>query len=237
MTSIGSAFSTANPLASSSEASSAFNQSAETYLQLFLVQMQNQDPTKPMDTAELTASLSQLTNSQQLIEVNESIEKLVEMQNNLNSSSVSSFINKQVQYQTNEIYFDGSTKSKLSYFMDKTFVSGQINVLDEKGDIVYFSPIDSSKGLHELEWEGKDKFGNVLEAGDYTVQIFGIDEDKDSTAQKALVNGIVTGIDFTSASEPLLKVVTSGDKKHEIELSKLASIDKVDLNDFYIGNN
>lgn len=222
MTSIGSAFAPTTT-ESSNNVNSAFNQSAETYLQLFLTQIQNQDPTEPVDTAELTASLSQLTNSQQLIEVNDSINKLVEIQNNTNASSITNMIDKKVQYNDDEFYYNPEYETQFSYIMDSDYVSGQVNILDSDGDIIYSSTVDGSQGTKEFKWQGKDKNGNQVSEGEYSVLVYGIDADKDSVIQKTLMEAAVTGVDFTAGGEPIIKLST-GLKDKSVGLSEIASI-------------
>ena len=46
---------------SSSGATSAYNLSTDDFMKLFLAQMQNQDPTKPMDDSQMLSELSQMT--------------------------------------------------------------------------------------------------------------------------------------------------------------------------------
>lgn len=233
MTSIGSSFITQNA-AVNSEVNSAFNQSAETYLQLFLTQLQNQDPTQPFETAELTASLSQLTNSQQLIEVNDSINKLVEIQTNTNASSITSMIDKKVQYAGDEFYYSSEFGSKFSYVLDQDYVNAQVNILDKDGEIVYFETVDGSQGLKDFEWDGKDKEGNQLAEGEYSALIYGIDGNKDSIPQKTLVEGVVIGVDFASSSDPIIKLST-GIKETTVSLSDVASIST--FNEYKINTN
>jgi flagellar basal-body rod modification protein FlgD len=45
----------------SSGSTSAYNLSTDDFMKLFLAQMQNQDPTKPMDDSQMLSELSQMT--------------------------------------------------------------------------------------------------------------------------------------------------------------------------------
>jgi flagellar basal-body rod modification protein FlgD len=46
---------------SSSGSTSAYNLSTDDFMKLFLAQMQNQDPTKPMDDSQMLSELAQMT--------------------------------------------------------------------------------------------------------------------------------------------------------------------------------
>lgn len=61
----------------------------DQFLTLFLTQLQNQDPTSPMDTNEMTNQLVQFTAVEQQIETNKSLASLVSAQAaNTNAAAV-----------------------------------------------------------------------------------------------------------------------------------------------------
>ncbi len=56
----------------------------DTFLQLLVAELQNQDPTKPMDSAQYIAQLASFSNVEQSIQTNDKLDQL------LNSSFISS---------------------------------------------------------------------------------------------------------------------------------------------------
>lgn len=75
--SVASATSTTTP----SNATAASNKASldyDTFLQLLIAQMQNQDPTEPMDSSEQIAQLATFSQVEQTIETNKNLESLLQ---------------------------------------------------------------------------------------------------------------------------------------------------------------
>ncbi len=60
--------------ATSSTTTSAFD--TDTFMQLLLAQLKNQDPLEPMDNSELVGQMAQLNSLQQLTSINTNIETM-----------------------------------------------------------------------------------------------------------------------------------------------------------------
>ncbi|MGC5779413.1 flagellar hook assembly protein FlgD [Methylobacterium sp. NFXW15] len=81
MTVIGatSSTNTASTTAAAAKATSsvAAKLNAETFLQLFMTQLQNQDPTKPMDGTEYVSQLATLSQVEQATQTNKKLDSLL----------------------------------------------------------------------------------------------------------------------------------------------------------------
>lgn len=82
-----------NPLAQSSSNAKASQVDYETFLKLLVAEMQNQDPTKPMDSTEYISQLASFSNVEQTIQTNEKLDLLL---NQSQLSGASSLIGKTV---------------------------------------------------------------------------------------------------------------------------------------------
>ena len=72
---------TATSASTQSNATTAANKAAldyDTFLQLLIAQMQNQDPTEPMDSSEQIAQLATFSQVEQTIETNKNLEALLQ---------------------------------------------------------------------------------------------------------------------------------------------------------------
>ena len=69
----------------------------DDFLTLLTVQMQNQDPFKPMDPSEFTAQLTQFEELEQLFNISESLEYLTLYQNSLVNTEAMNFIDKTIK--------------------------------------------------------------------------------------------------------------------------------------------
>ncbi|UUX50507.1 gliding motility-associated C-terminal domain-containing protein [Nisaea acidiphila] len=174
------------------------------FMTLFLTQLQNQDPTSPMDTNQMTEQLVQFTSVEQQIEANTLLEELVSAQSGNANSAAVSYINQGV-------YFDGNTttltdgSASWGYLIDSETDadSVSINVFDEDGTLVYTEEGETTAGVrHEFNWDGTDSGGEQLPDGTYSIQVGSLDEENQSidTLVEAygLVTGVVTGSDGPS---------------------------------------
>lgn len=174
----------------------------DQFLTLFLTQLQNQDPTSPMDTNQMTEQLVQFTSVEQQIESNKSLDKLVTAQAaNANSAAVG-YINQHVIFNgnTTTLTDEGAT---WAYKVEDGADSVAVNVFNEAGTLVYTTEGDVTPDKrHEFHWDGKNNAGEQMPAGAYSVRVGALDaENKTVTTQVesvGLVTGVVTGTDGPS---------------------------------------
>lgn len=174
----------------------------DQFLTLFLTQLQNQDPTSPMDSNEMTNQLVQFTSVEQQIETNKSLSELVAAQvANSNTAAVG--------YIDQKVIFNGNTTTLTDegaawgYMLDAEAESVAINVFDESGLLVYTTEGKTVPNKrHEFVWDGKNNAGEQLPNGTYSVRVGALDAD-DKTVETqiesvGLVTGVVTGDDGPS---------------------------------------
>src|SRR5208283_1370711 len=110
---IGSGLTTAPGAASSSSSANSLN--ANSFMTLFLAQLQNQDPTNPMQSYELAAQLAQFTTVQELSQSSTLLGNLQQYTAAINNGEVASLIGQQVTAQSSTINVSSGAPSPLSY--------------------------------------------------------------------------------------------------------------------------
>ncbi len=82
----------------------------DTFMQLLVAQMKNQDPLNPMDGTQYVSQLSQLTATEQISKMAEALSTMSKVTDNLNTSvlvgQLSSMIGKDVKWMTTEAVSD-----------------------------------------------------------------------------------------------------------------------------------
>lgn len=221
---IGSAFLTGAASKSGAEASkSLFENNSETYLNLFLTQLKNQDPLNSMEVKDMTQQLSQLNSSQQLIDVNSNLETLIAANSTSQAASIANFINKDVKYLSNQVYSDGQTPNEISYILDKPYESTTIEIRDSSGRLINTTEGETTVGNHSIFWDGTNAEGEKAPNGLYNITVLGENESGLADELKTLVSGTVTGVDFTNSIEPVV-TVGYGDAKVDIDLKNIAAV-------------
>lgn len=182
----------------------------EQFLTLLVAQMQNQDPLNPADATEFTAQLAQYSQLEQLFNLNTTMDKLAEAQNNSERLTALSLIGKEVVVEGSSFSFDG-TEAQIGYKVDGIASEITLQIQNSFGQTVAtINAPDTDKGNHFLAWNGQDMAGNQLPSGTYSIVINAkTDGDLSSVAVSPLVRAEVTGLDL-SGSEPLI-VTASGE--------------------------
>ncbi len=167
---------------------SNFNQ----FLTLLTTQLQNQDPTSPMDTNQFTQELVQFTGVQQSVATNTNLTQLIQLQQNsqvLQSSSVvghtATVSASQITLQngTGEITFNAPAAEQV-----------QLAIVDGNGHPVRNVSIAAQAGSNDWSWDGRDDSGNKLADGAYGV---GLETGSSGSAPIAVpfsVVGTATGL-------------------------------------------
>ena len=125
---------------SSDSASSASKKKAEDlnnqFLSMLLTQMQNQNPTDPMDTKELTAQLAQFSSLEQQISTNEKLDNLITASNSNASTAAFGYIGQTAEIKTNMTALENG-EADWQYALNGNADKINIKIKDDKGRVVY----------------------------------------------------------------------------------------------------
>ena len=186
---IGSGLSTAPGATSSSSSANTLN--ANSFMTLFLAQLQNQDPTNPMQSYELAAQLAQFTTVQELSQNTSLLGNLQQYTAALNNGEVTSLVGQQVSAQLNTINVSSGTPSALNYTLP---ASGTVTITiqNSEGSTINTVSLGSqSAGTYSVPWTGKDSSGNTVADGAYTCTISSAGSDGTATTISPFVSGQV----------------------------------------------
>lgn len=180
----------------SSAASARLAEDMDNFLTLLTTQLQNQDPTNPMDSKEMTNQLVQFSQVEQQIQQNKNLEQLLALQNHSATASAVSYIGRQVQMPGNaSMLEDGG--ARFGYSLSEPAQSVSLMVLDSSGKAVFQTDGLSDAGRHTFTWNGQDTNGNAMAPGVYSLLVTANDRNGEpiiaETDARATVTGVVTG--------------------------------------------
>ena len=203
------------------KASTKLTDNFETFLTLLTTQLQNQDPLEPMDPSEFTDQLVQFTEVEQSIATNKKLEQLVSLATQSELSGAVSFIGKQIEAKENRsILKDGQANWK--YELDESAEDVTLRVLDSSNVAVFKTNGEKDIGPNKFQWDGKDKEGNQLPNGIYTLLVTANDKRgntiNSSTNMVSSVDGVFTKdganmLDVGGISIPLDQVISVNRKE------------------------
>jgi len=176
----------------SAEAKAKLDDDLNKFLTLLVTQLQNQDPLDPMDANEFTSQLVQFASVEQQIFQNANLEKLLNIQETNQISSMVDFIGNQVEFVGQTLPVESGT-AEFNYSMPPGAVSADINIANSSGNNVFNVGADTNSGEHSFNWNGLDKNGNQVSDGIYTLLVSAKDHAGSLLTVDHKVFGTVTG--------------------------------------------
>lgn len=151
---------------------------ADAFMQLFLAELQNQDPTEPMETEKILDQTSMLTELETQNEMKEAFEQITEtLTNNQTISDQMSAVSvigrvAETTQTTFEVTSPGSAMQlELFFDDDKPIQSGEVSIVDTAGNVIdsfFLNDQAGSTGTIVFEWNGRDSSGDSVPAGEYS---------------------------------------------------------------------
>jgi flagellar basal-body rod modification protein FlgD len=176
-----------------------------SFLQLLTTQLQNQDPTDPLDTNQFTQELVSFSSVEQQINMNNNLSTLISLQQTAQSTAALNFLGTTVTVNGNTAMLgSGQPNPTWNYSLTKPSTVA-INVSSASGQLVYSTTQTLQAGNQTFTWNGTDSVGNTWPPGTYSVSITATDATGQSTTVSPQVQGVVTGVDI-SQSPPTLTV-------------------------------
>jgi flagellar basal-body rod modification protein FlgD len=194
---------TTTPVSSSASTATGTNSTAasqlagnfDEFLQLLTTQLQNQDPTSPLDPNQFTQELVQFSSVEQQIQTNTSLTSLISLQQNAQTTSALNFIGHSVVLNGSVAQLS-SGQATWNYAVTKPSTA-TINVSDSTGSVVYSTTQSVQPGQQTFTWNGQTNSGNLLTSGSYTIAIAATDTTGQTTAVSTQTQGTVSGVDVS----------------------------------------
>lgn len=168
------------------------------FMNLFITQLKNQDPTAPMDDSAMMQQTSSFTQVELLTNIEENIQKMADGNSDVNlqqmMASSSSYIGKYVEFKGNNTYLSGGAAA-ISFKTDDVPFKTTVVIKDSDGKFVRsFSPSVTDTDSHTFYWDGTDADGNQLPNGKYTFSVVATDLDGEDIDVTTYGNGLVNGV-------------------------------------------
>jgi flagellar basal-body rod modification protein FlgD len=203
-----------NQNSNAESASTSLNQDFDSFMLLLTTQLQNQDPTDPLDTNEMTSQLVQFTGVEQAIQTNRNLESLISLTGNQQVNAAVGFIGKTVEASGAVGFLENGT-AEFAYEVPLGASSVALALLDENDRVVYTTEGETGSGRHQLQWDGINSFNSSqMPDGAYTLGI----QVRDAKGEvldggKARALGTVTSVDIDG---DVMKLTLNGSRQVDL---------------------
>lgn len=171
---------------------SSLTNNFNSFLNLLLTQLQNQDPSSPMDTNQFTSELVQFSEVEQQITTNGSLTTLIQATQGTETIQASGVVGKQVTINSPQLALQSGTGTL--NFNTATAEPVSISLTNSSGVDVKDASLTSTAGNNSWTWNGTDNSGNTLPDGVYTATVTGGGSNATATAVPFTVTGTATGV-------------------------------------------
>ncbi|MDR3570046.1 MAG: flagellar hook capping FlgD N-terminal domain-containing protein [Syntrophobacteraceae bacterium] len=199
---IGSQYFGSSTTSSSTNSTNTLNQS--DFLTLFTAQLQNQDPTNPMQSYELASQLAQFTTVEQLTQVSSQLNNVDQYTGGINNGSITSLVGKSISASDSTVNVSsGAVANTLNYTLS-TPSTVTYKIADSSGSTIYSGTVGAqSSGSYSLPWTGTDSSGNKVSNGSYTCTVTATPTDGSTgaAAVQTTINGQIASCNL-SANPP-----------------------------------
>ena len=206
-----------SPSSTESFATTNAAQNQDSFMQLLVAQIKNQDPTKPMTSSDMTAQMSSLNMVSGINQLNSTLTSLAGNAQSTNAMQAVSLIGHSVLVPGNNLQLT-SGKAEMGLQLGQAAADVQVNILDSSGNVIHTQDLGAqAAGLQNLTWDGT---GATASNSPYTYTVTAtnagtsIPSSDISPLEVAVVKNVslaggITSINVTSAGNVASKVALS----------------------------
>lgn len=178
-------------LTSSASSSGA---SEQRFLKLLVTQLNNQDPLNPLDNAQLTSQLAQMSTVSGIEKLNGAFQSLLAQTGSNQVLQSAALIGRTVLVPGNDLVFRQGIDAPFAVDMPAAAESVKITITNAAGDTVRSYDLGAlPQGVKTLSWDGAGDNGTPVAAGSYTINVVAMGGDS-KVAANALTFAKVTSV-------------------------------------------
>lgn len=146
--------------------------SEQRFLKLLVTQLNNQDPLNPLDNAQLTSQLAQMSTVSGIEKLNSAFQSLLAQSGSSQVLQSAALIGRTVLVPGHELALKQGTDMPFAVDLAGAADSVKVTVKNAAGDVVRTFDLGALKqGVKTLSWDGKTDGGAAAPDGAYTVSV------------------------------------------------------------------
>lgn len=163
------------PVANGEQSSRSDNQLAqEDFLKLLVAQLENQDPSQPVENGEFLAQIAQFSMVEGIGDLQSSFARLADTLQRNQVADAAALLGKEVLFDSSTVTLAASGAVEGRVVLDSPAGGAQLKVFDATGITVATRNLGTlAAGSQAFRWNGEDAEGNPVAPGDYRVVITG----------------------------------------------------------------
>jgi flagellar basal-body rod modification protein FlgD len=174
------------------------------FLQLLTTSLQNQDPTNPTDTNQLTQEIAQLSQVQGQLQTNTDLAQLISLVSSQMNSNAVSYIGRQIDASGSPAQTElTSSQASLVYNLASTASKVTITITNSAGQTIFSGPATTVVGRNQVEWNGQTNTGTTAPDGTYNFTVTATDSSGAAVTATPVTTGVVQAVDTQNGTTTL----------------------------------
>lgn len=174
------------------------------FLKLLTVQMQNQDPTNPVDNTKMIADMANFSSLQAMQDLNKTVGSMSQMLKMAQAMQASSLVGHNVVAPGTNVTLATGEDPVALVNLEQSLTDVHAQIRDASGAVVKeYTWAELPSGEGDLKWDGKDASGNVLAPGKYKLSAWGTDSEGARSEVGTLVANKVLSVGLSTEGATL----------------------------------
>jgi len=175
------------------------DETQDRFLTLLITQLKNQDPLNPLDNAEVTSQLAQLSTVNGITQLNNTLLALSGQLDMSQSLQAASLIGKDVLVPGDKIAVGGGVSTPFGVDIISPAAKVTVSIVDAAGTTIRKIDLGPQPvGVVSVEWDGRDELDQVAPDGAYHAVVSATDADGGALAAGTLTYGKVGSVAYAA---------------------------------------
>lgn len=172
----------------------------DRFLTLLITQLKNQDPLNPMENAEITSQMAQLSTVNGITQLNTTLLALSGQMDMTQSIQAASLMGKDVLIPGDKILVGSGQATPFGVDVVSPAASVKVSIVDAAGQVMREYDLQAQEvGVIGLEWDGLDGSGAAVPDGAYFARVTAVDATGANVAAGTLTYGRVGSVAYTAS--------------------------------------
>lgn len=194
----GSSSSTSSSASSTSSSATDTKKMSSDFMTMLIAQMQYQDPTKPVDSAQMTSQLAQISTVDGVNKLNDTMTALAASLNGSQAFQAANMIGHNVLVSGNNASLSNG-QATFGVQLPAKADAVNVSILNSSGQTIKVLGLGAqAAGNVPVTWDGTDSTGKAMASGNYTFQVNAVSAGQTVKAT-GLQQAAVTSVSNTSS--------------------------------------
>ncbi|HVY16215.1 MAG TPA: flagellar hook capping FlgD N-terminal domain-containing protein [Rhodopila sp.] len=171
------------------------------FLQLLMTQLQNQDPSSPMDSNQFTSELVQFSQVEQQINTNQDLTQMIQLTQASQVEQSASMLGRAVTVNSGKLSLQNG-QAEINFDTSNAEAVG-ITVYNSAGAAVASATMQTQAGTNHWSWDGSGPNGVTEPDGAYSVSVTQIGATGTTAAVPFTVTGTATAVENNAGTVDL----------------------------------